>query len=109
MAIETAIDFKMPEKAIDLIGLAIKSLLKLFVLITIELSSHECVLLYYLHTHNAYNRGVSEDTILRDIENGQLDLTENEYKIAVSNLLKIKSISIVDAQIKLEEKVILKF
>mgnify|MGYP004565882203 FL=1 len=110
LAIETAVDYKMPETAIELIGLAVKALLKLYVLASISLTSHECVLLYYLHTHDAYgDMTLPEETVFDDIKNGELELTESEYKAAVSNLLKIKSVSISDARIKLNEKVILKY
>lgn len=68
------------------------------------------ILLYFLHIHDAYgDRALPEETVFDDIKKGVLELTESEYKAAVSNLLKIKSVSISDDRIKLNEKVILKY
>lgn len=110
LAIETALYFKIPETSVDLIKIALVALLKLYVLLSVKIETTECVLLYYLYLNNAYKNAISEQKILCEIENKKLNLTKNEYYIAVKKLSEITAISIInDGAIKLKEKIYIKY
>lgn len=109
LAVETALTFKIPKNPCDLINIALSALLKLYIVSGVKLSDSECKLLLYLHNNNAYQHSIAEEQILRDIEDGNLDLTYEKYNRALNSLIRIASIVVVNNSITLNERVILRY
>ena len=108
-AIEFALSTGVPETKFDLIKLALLAVLKLYVLSRIELGKPECMLLLYLHEHDAYNKPIHESSLLQAITQGELELTKDQYGIAIKKLIRISSVFIVSGEISLIEKIVLKY
>jgi len=109
LAIESSLDFETPDNSVALIKLAIKLLLKAYIVSSIRIEYNDCLLLLYLHNNNAYKTPVCEDKILEDIENGILKLSKEDYYKSIRNLMKISSALVICGEIYLKERVILKY
>ena len=109
LAIESSLDFETPDNVVALIKLAIKLLLKAYIVSTVNIDCNDCLLLLYLHNNNAYETPVSEDKILEDIENGNFKLSKEDYYKSIRNLIKISSVLVICGEIHLKERVILKY
>ncbi len=109
LAFETAIDFEVPQNVIGYIKLALKALVKLLLVSTVEINDKECVLLYYLYRSNAHNAPIFENRILDDINNELLKLSRDEYFISIKRLQKLKIVTIEDNQVFLKDRIIIKY
>ena len=89
--------------------MALLAVLKLYVLSKIELGKTECLLLLYLHEHDAYNIPIHESSLLEAIDLVKLELTKDEYGIAIKKLIRISSVIIVSGEISLSEKIVLRY
>lgn len=109
LAMESAIDFNVPVDYIGYIKLALKSLIKLYIISTVELDGNESILLYHLYRIKANEKPIEERELFNEINNGQLELTESQFKVAMTTLQKMKIVSIDCGIITLKEKVIVKY
>ena len=108
-ALEFALGVGIPDEAKDLLKLALLATIKLYVLSTVDLSNKECLLLLYLHEKDAYNIPVSEEQIFDDISRDKLEITKNEYSIAIKNLKRLASVVIISGEVSLNEKIVLRY
>lgn len=108
-ALEFALGVGIPEEPKDLLKLALLATIKLYVLSTVDLSNKECLLLLYLHEKDAYNTPVSEEQIFDDISSDKLEITKNEYNIAIKNLKRLASVIIIFGEVSLNEKIVLRY
>lgn len=108
-ALEFALGVGIPEEPKDLLKLALLATIKLYVLSTVNLSNKECLLLLYLHEKDAYKTPVSEENIFDDISRGELQITRNEYNIAIKNLKRLASVIIISGEVSLNEKIVLRY
>ena len=108
-ALEFALGVGIPEEPKDLLKLALLATIKLYVLSTVDLSNKECLLLLYLHEKDAYNTPVSEEQIFDDISSDKLEITKNEYNIAIKNLKRLASVIIISGEVSLNEKIVLRY
>lgn len=108
-ALEFALGVGKPDEAKDLLKLALLATIKLYVLSTVDLSNKECLLLLYLHEKDAYNIPVSEEQIFDDISRDKLEITKNEYSIAIKNLKRLASVVIISGEVSLNEKIVLRY
>ena len=108
-ALEFALGVGKPDEAKDLLKLALLATIKLYVLSTVDLSNKECLLLLYLHEKDAYKIPVSEEQIFDDISRDKLEITKNEYNIAIKNLKRLASVIIIFGEVSLNEKIVLRY
>ena len=108
-ALEFALGVGKPDEAKDLLKLALLATIKLYVLSTVDLSNKECLLLLYLHEKDAYKIPVSEEQIFDDISRDKLEITKNEYNIAIKNLKRLASVVIISGEVSLNEKIVLRY
>lgn len=108
-ALEFALGVGKPDEAKDLLKLALLATIKLYVLSTVDLSNKECLLLLYLHEKDAYKIPVSEEQIFDDISRDKLEITKNEYSIAIKNLKRLASVVIISGEVSLNEKIVLRY
>lgn len=109
LAIETAINFEIPQNTADFIKLSLNILLKVYMLSRIPIGNDECQILIYLHNKNAYKVPVSEETIYQEIDNGTLKISKQAYHQAIDNLIKIASVFLVMDNIYLKERIKLNY
>ncbi len=105
--IEMALTIDSPGTSVDLIKALILVVIKLMMLTKVELLNSSCVLLLYLHNHDAYNVPKLEEEVLADIDKGILKISKEDYYLALKQLEDISSLVIVDGKIELTETIIL--
>lgn len=110
LAVELALDTGDLETKWDYIKLGIKILLRSYQeIVKIELGKMECILLCYLHDHNAYTSPVNEEQVFMDIQNGTLSMSRDTYLVAIRFLQKINAVYITEGHITLKEVVELSY
>lgn len=109
LAIESALALDIPNDASDYIKLALSAVLKVYILSRVKLDSSVCKLLLYLHENNAYEVPIPENKIYLDIDKGLLDMNRDEYHRSIHKLEKLASVVIINGEIVLNERIVLKY
>ncbi len=110
LAVELTLETDKLETKFDFIKLGIKILLRSYqYIVKVELEKIECVLLCYLHEHNAYTTPVNEEQVFVDIQNGTLSLSRDSYLEAIRFLQNINAVYITGGHITLKEVVELSY
>ncbi len=109
LAVELTINTEIPESTSDYIKLALKIVMELYCLSCVNLCKESCVILLYLHKKDAYVKGISEQQFFDDISSGIINITKNEYIVAISQLDKMSAVAVKDGLVYLKEKVTLKY
>lgn len=109
LAFETTINLEAPTSTIDYVKLALNILLKTYIVSAVPIENNDCQLLIYLHNKNAYNNPIEEEQIISEIEGGIIPISKDAYKLSISKLVKMASVTIVNGKIWLNERVKLKY
>lgn len=102
--VETAFTTDIPDTKIELIKLTLLILVKLLCCMYVKVTDEMAKIVGFLYERQAYENPIDEIHCIEFYKN-EIDVTLKDYSEIMNDLVKLKTIEIIDGEIKLIEEV----